>query len=236
MDHDTEKFYKDLDNEIWNMLRNQGYQENPEEARECIELMAPYVNRGIDFDDPEKKARFLTLMQNILNRMMPGTQMFVRDCLLSDEVSALYVPKTILREPGFVDASERHGGLLCTHRVMIISNHMIPLPESKGWGAYVAPRNSYYKVLANYVSGVTGKRLILLLHLPLDGSWKIFEKVDIGDLGGIDIEKTSIERFEKRHIEPNIPELATVEWLKRCIRPVGIDDKNIPYPLEDQLT
>jgi len=232
MDNELEKRIQELDNAIWGILREKEYQENPLEASECIDLMKPIAEKGNDIDDPDKKARFIILLQNIINRMLPGTQFYARDCLLTNEVSALYEPGVILREPGFVDASACHGGLMLTHRVMIISNHMAPIPENMGWELHTAPRNSYYKVLSNYTSKLTDKRMILLFHLPLDGSWKIFETIDFSNMGGFDIIQTSIEMFERRHIEPVIPELSTKEWLYRCAAPVGIYENNVPYPLE----
>jgi hypothetical protein len=74
------------------------------------------------------------------------------------------------------------------------------------------------------------KTQILLLHLPEDEDWKLFQNIVLSLEG--DLIKTSRERFENKCNEAPIPELATEEWLARCAYPLGMDDKGNFFELE----
>ena len=74
------------------------------------------------------------------------------------------------------------------------------------------------------------KTQILLLHLPEDEDWKLFQNIVLS-LEGVLI-KTSRERFENNCNEAPIPELATEEWLARCAYLLGMDDKGNFFELE----
>ena len=157
--------------------------------------------------------------------------MFVRDVNLPDETANKYTPDMIIRERAFVDASHRVMGMVTTHRFAILSNHMASFENFEhgtNWGLCVAQRDSHFKVLAKH--DYCGKTLILLLHLPDDEDWKMFQnvKINIED----DMIATSIERFENKCNLEAIPELATKEWLDRCSFPIGMDDKGDFFELE----
>ena len=176
-------------------------------------------------------------IEQAINDIYPGTQMFVRDCSLTDAQVAQYEIGRILREPGFVDSTHRVMGMATTHRFAIISNHMrdisdaIDDEEKKAWGLCLAQSNSRFKVLDVYE--FEGKTQILLLHLPDDERWWLF--------GGVvmttedDMVETCRERFESKCSAEVIPELATEEWLSRCSYPVGLDDEGVPFDVEIEL-
>ena len=114
-------------------------------------------------------------------------------------------------------------GMVTTHRYGILSNHMVNLTEFEhdtNWGLHVARSGSRFKVLENYE--YHGKTLILLLHLPDDESWKIFQEIQLS----IDEElvENCIERFKNKCFEKPIPELAKKDWLERCAHPIGMDE------------
>jgi hypothetical protein len=166
---------------------------------------------------------FIKKMEVAINKTIPGLTMFVRDVNLTDEITKKYVPDTIVREKAFVDASHRVMGMITTHRFGILSNHMAnfeQIEKGTNWGLCVANRDSRFKVLA--VHEYNGKTLILLLHLPDNDDWKLFQnvKINIED----DMIASSIERFENKCNIEAIPELTTKEWLDRCSFPIGLSD------------
>lgn len=169
--------------------------------------------------------------EKLMNDMLPGLQMFVRDCNLSPVCFSKYKPGMLIREKGFTDASCRVMGMVTTHRYAILSNHMGNLSafeHGTNWGLYVAQRDSHFKVLDVYE--YKDRTQILLLHLPDDDRWKMMENAEF------DIEKQLIQmsrqRFENKSVQEPAPELATEEWLDRCTFPVGMDDHGNLFPLE----
>ena len=180
---------------------------------------------------PMPDDNFIKKMEVVINKTIPGLTMFVRDLNLPDEIAEKYKPDTIIREKAFVDASHRVMGMATTHRYGILSNHMASLENLEhgtNWGLCVANRDSRFKVLA--VHEYNGKTLILLLHLPDDDDWKMFQNVKINIEE--DMIASSIERFENKCNFEAIPELATDEWLKRCSFPIGLNDKGDFFDLE----
>lgn len=176
-------------------------------------------------------AALIQKMQDAVNRTFPGLMMFVRDVNLSDDIAQKYLPGTLIREKAFVDASHRVMGMITTHRYGILSNHMANLESFEhgtNWGLCVANRDSRFKVLT--VHKYCGKTLILLLHLPDDEDWKLFQNVwiNIED----DLISTSIKRFENKCDLEAVPELTTDEWLQRCSFPLGMDDGGNFFELE----
>ena len=162
-------------------------------------------------------------IETVVNQTYPGLTMYVRDTNLSNEISKKYKPGLILLEKAFCDASNRVMGMVTTHRYGILSNHMADLSQfdhGPNWGLHVSKSGSRFKVLENYEC--KGKTLILLLHLPDDETWKLFEKIKINI--DDDITASSIERFEEKCLKDPIPELATIDWLQRCQFPVGMDE------------
>ena len=170
-------------------------------------------------------------IEEATNRTFPGLMMFVRDVDLPDDIAKKYVPGLIIREKAFVDASHRVMGMMTTHRFGILSNHMANFEHFEhgtNWGLCVSKRDSHFKVLA--VHEYCGKTLILLLHLPDDEDWKLFQNVNISIES--EITSSSIERFESKCNLEVIPELATEQWLERCSFPIGMTDKGDFFDLE----
>ena len=84
-------------------------------------------------------------MEALINEILPGLTMYVRDVNLSPELAAKYRAGMIIREKGFTDASNRVMGMLTTHRYAILSNHMGDMREFEhdtNWGLFVAKNNS----------------------------------------------------------------------------------------------
>ena len=162
------------------------------------------------------------LIEKTMNEIFPGIQMFVRDLFMPDELAAKYEPERIIMERGFTDGTNRVMGMMTPYRFTILSNHMPDISfmeHGTNWGLHVARANSHFKILDRYEH--EGKTQILLLHLPDDERWKMFEtmKFSIED----DLIATSRQRFEVKSRSEVVPELATMEWLKRVAKPVGMD-------------
>ena len=64
---------------------------------------------------------------------------------------------------------------------------------------------------------------ILLLHLPDDERWRLFENVELS------IEESIVDecrkRFEDKCLLEPISELAKRDWLDRCVFPLGMSDE-----------
>ena len=173
-------------------------------------------------------------MEPVLNEILPGLTMYVRDADLPEKCAAAYVPGTIIKEPGFTDASCRVMGMKTTHRIAILSNHMADLQQFENgtnWGLHIAKSDSHFKVLDVYEK--KGRIQILLLHLPDDYRWKLFENVAI-NLEEEFIE-TSRQRFENKAFGETVPELVTEEWLARCAAPIGMNEEGISFDLEPMI-
>ena len=170
-------------------------------------------------------------IENVVNRTYPGMAMYVRDANLPDGIFDKYKIGMILRQKGFCDASSRVMGMVTTHRYAILSNHMADLSEFEhgtNWGLHVANIDARFKVLAMHE--FNGKKLILLLHLPDDESWKIFREMEF-NLNDQLVE-TCIERFENKCEAAPIPELAKNDWLERCSFPIGMDEDGNFFDVE----
>lgn len=170
-------------------------------------------------------------LEQLMNEMLPGLQLFARDINLTPEEVACYRVGEVVRNPAFTDATCRVGGMVTTHRYGILSNHMMDLSYAEhgtNWGLCIANRDSHFKVLDIYEH--EGKTQILLLHLPDDYRWKWMEHVNL-DLP-VDIVADSRERFaSKAHAEP-IPEVTSPEWLDRCGFAPGLYIKGELFPNE----
>ena len=122
----------------------------------------------------------IKLFEDLINEILPGLTMYVRDVNLSLVCAKKYEPQTIIMERGFTDASSRVMGMVTTHRYAILSNHMADFGEFEhgtNWGLFVARNNAHFKVLDIYE--YQGRTQILLLHLPDDRRWKLFENVKL---------------------------------------------------------
>ena len=176
----------------------------------------------------------IKLFEDLINEILPGLTMYVRDVNLSLVCAKKYEPQTIIMERGFTDASSRVMGMVTTHRYAILSNHMADFGEFEhgtNWGLFVARNNAHFKVLDIYE--YQGRTQILLLHLPDDRRWKPFEnvKLSIED----QLIKDSRERFENKSVQDPVPELITKEWLARCSSPLGMTDSGVFFDLEPLL-
>ena len=172
--------------------------------------------------------------EKLINEIFPGLTMYVRDVDLAPQVAAKYEPGMIIMERGFTDASCRVMGMVTSYRFAILSNHMADLSQYEhgtDWGLHVARLNAHFKVLDVY--SFQGRTQILLLHLPDDNRWRLFENVNFS------IEAQLIEdsrkRFENKSVLEAVPELATEEWLKRCSSPLGMSESGEFFDLDPIL-
>lgn len=160
--------------------------------------------------------------EEIINEMIPGLMMYVRDVNLDKKIEDRYLPNTIITGKGFTDASKKVKGMKTTHRFSILSNHMddfSSFEKGTNWDLHVANYNSNFLILDKYE--YNGKIQILLLHLYDNEQDKILvdKKTDV--LNNIIIASRKI--FEKKCGLEVIPELATESWINRCSTPIGFD-------------
>ena len=99
------------------------------------------------------------------------------------------------------------------------------------WGLFVALSSSHFLILDKYE--YHGKTQIILLHLPNDKRWKLFQNVKVNVLD--DVVKDTRKRFENKCEAEVIPELATQEWSDRCSAPLGMDEEGNLFDLEPLL-
>lgn len=161
-----------------------------------------------------------------------NAKIYIRDLYLPVEFEEKYKPGIIIREVDEVAASARiRGGLVQSHRYMIVSDHM-KLSKSEpccaNWGMYTADKNSRFKVLDVYKYRYTV--MILLYHLPDDDSWKSFE----GELNSEDMKFAEYCRgiFKSFCSQRATPELVVKDWIKICSSPIGMDDDGVLYDVE----
>ncbi|HHU08207.1 MAG TPA: hypothetical protein GXZ59_07690 [Clostridiaceae bacterium] len=172
----------------------------------------------------------LDLVAETINDTLPSLTMYVRDVNLDAKIAAMYKPGMIIREPGFTDASSLNMGMITTHRYAILSNHMSDFAEfkhEKDWGLFVAERDSHFKVLDVYE--FEGRIQILLLHLPDDNRWRLFEQIVI------DIEEELVStgrvHFESSSLLAPVAALTSRDWLNRTLNPLGISDEGEIFEL-----
>ena len=166
----------------------------------------------------------IKLLQQTINEILPNLNMYARDVELDNKLAMKYKIGMIIKEKGFTDASCRVMGMVTSHRFAILSNHMADLREMEqgtNWGLFVAQRDAHFKVLDIYEH--KGKTQILLLHLPDDERWRLFENVELS------VEESIVadcrKRFEDKCLLEPIPELAKRDWLDRCVFPLGMSDE-----------
>lgn len=169
-------------------------------------------------------------IEKAINEVFPGLTIFARDANLPAGIADIYKKGMILREKAFVDASYRVQGMVTTHRYIILSNHLKDLSNFEhgtNWGLCVANRDSHFKVLGTHC--YNEKTVIVLLHLPDDNRWKLFDGIHISLEE--ELFDKAINSFKQKIERSPIPELTTKEWLQRCEFPIGIDDKGDLWPL-----
>ena len=176
-------------------------------------------------------------LEDAINATYPGLILFVRDVDLASETVAKYTDGAVVRERGFTDATPRLGGMVTTHRYVILSNHMADLDALLGdardanapnWRLHVAGRDSHFKVLGQ--RRFVGKTLIFLLHLPNDKRWRLLANVTLNL--DEDVLSQAITRMEVHLQEAPIPEVTSEDWLHRCRFPLGMSDDGDLFPLD----
>jgi hypothetical protein len=176
-------------------------------------------------------------LDDAINATYPGLTLFVRDVNLPPELSGRYADGLVIRERGFTDATPRLGGMVTTHRYVILSNHMADLdailgadrdPDAPNWRLHVAERDSHFKVLGQ--RRIADAMFIFLLHLPSDERWRLLAAVTLSI--DADVLADAISRMETRLLEAPIPEVTSKPWLDRCRFPVGMSDDGELFPLE----
>lgn len=204
---------KELRDEIRRLCKNEDLIDW--EYTEYLKHQYPYVNHRRDAND--RQSPEYVVMSSVLGRC----SMYVRDVNLKKELAQKYKPGQVIREKGFVDATDRIGAMTTTHRYAILSYQMADFTKfEKGtnWGIHVAKAGSTFKVLDIYE--FEGKTQILLIHVP-DG----FE--DAFNMGADLIKQTvseSRESFRKALSSEVIEEVNSPEWLERLKFPLGMDD------------
>ena len=169
-------------------------------------------------------------IEQIINTTYPGITMLYRDVNLGS-IAKLYKKGMIIKERAFTDASKRGGGIITTHRYAIFSNRYMDaskFEQCTNWGLCIMQSGSHFKVLDVYSK--QEKTQITLLHLP-EKHWEIFTNVKIN----LDEQLVlyTRKRFEELLTSPPVAELTTVDWLKRCSFPLGMDTKGNFYPLDE---
>ncbi|MEG1008820.1 MAG: hypothetical protein RSF67_03220 [Clostridia bacterium] len=170
-------------------------------------------------------------IENIVNKTFVGLTMFVKDINLSEELENKYIPGIILREKGYIDATSVIGGIPTTHRYCILSNHMCDLSQVVSEvinGHCLSKRDGHFKVLDKFK--FNDNTIIILLHLPDDDDWKMFQNTKINFEDEM-ISKTMEIANRKFNLKP-IKEFSTIEWLERCSLPIGISSEGIIFDLE----
>lgn len=179
----------------------------------------------------------LETVKDAINVTYPGLMLLGRDVNLPQELASKYTSGLIVRERAFTDATPRLGGMVTTHRFVIMSNHMVDFDALVGgdddgtvpeWRLHVANRDSRFKVLGK--ADIDGRTLIFLLHLPDDARWRIFAQSDF------DIDEHLLEdalaRMIRRLEQEPIPDVTSERWLERCQFPLGMSDNGDFFPLE----
>lgn len=179
----------------------------------------------------------LASLEDALDATYPGLTLFARDVDLAPELAKKYTIGLVLRERGFVDATLRLGGMVTTHRFVIMSNHLADFdallgkdrdPRTPNWRLHVAAPDSHFKVLGQRKVG--GKTLIFLLHLPGDERWRLLAGATVNLDEGLLAD--ALGRMEALLQQAPIPEVTSALWLDRCRFPLGMSDDGELFPLD----
>lgn len=187
---------------------------------EYLKNAYPYLNHERDPND-KQSAEY-----RVAETIFTQSSRYVRDVNLNPEIAGKYEAGQILTEKGFVDASDKIGGMKTTHRYLILSGYMADLSQFESetnWGIHTANRNSRFKVLDIFEVG--DKTQILLLHLP-DAFESVFENKT-------DVEEEFIERERENFLEDLkkdvVSDLDDGIWIERCRFPIGMSDEGEFY-------
>ncbi len=157
----------------------------------------------------------------VIETTFENASRYVRDVNLDEKLAGKYEPGQIIHERAFVDASSRIGGMVTSHRYLILSSYMADFSlfeQGTNWGLHTANRDSNFKVVDIFTVG--DKTQILLLQLP-EGFEEVFEN-------RTEVEEEFIER-ERENFKDDlnkdiIEDLASDLWLRRCEFPLGMSD------------
>lgn len=158
----------------------------------------------------------------VIESTFDSASRYVRDVNLNPKLAEKYEIGQIILEKGFVDASSRIGGMMTTHRYLILSGYMVDFSafeQDTNWGLHVAKNGSKFKVVDIYTVG--DKTQILLLQLP-EGFERVFENRTDVEEEFIEMERENFENDLKKEV---VEELSTELWLQRCEFPLGMSDE-----------
>ena len=183
---------------------------------EYLKNAYPYLSHERDAND-RQSAEY-----RVVESTLSCSSRYVRDVNLAENLASKYEPGQILTEKAFVDASSRIGGMVTSHRYLILSQFMLDLSQFEdgtSWGINVANSGSRFKVLDIFT--VDGKTQILLLHLP-NGFDGVFEdKRDVED----EFIQRERENFKEDVKKDPIEDLTDDVWIGRCGFPIGMSDE-----------
>ena len=187
---------------------------------EYLKHAYPYINHTRDPND-EQSAEY-----RVVSSVFTASSRYVRDANLDEELAGKYEIGQILTEKAFVDASSRIGGMVTSHRYLILSQFMADFSrfeDKTNWGIHVAKNGSKFKVLDIFEHD--GKTQILLLQLP-DGFKGVFDNRTNIEESVIKRERENFKKDIKRDI---ITDLADEVWLQRVSFPIGMSDEGEFY-------
>ena len=188
------------------------------EYTEYLQHKNPYENNHVPQRDVNDRQ---SPEYRVIESTFENASRYVRDVNLDSKLAEKYEIGQIIQEKAFVDASNRIGGMITTHRYLILSGYMADFSgfeQGTDWGLHVAKKDSRFKVVDIYTVG--DKTQILLLQLP-EGFEGVF-------VNRTEVEEEFIER-ERKNFEEDlkkdiIEDLAEDLWLKRCDFPLGMSD------------
>ena len=188
------------------------------EYTEYLQNKNPYENNHVPQRDVNDKQ---SPEYRVIETTFENASRYVRDVNLDSKLADKYEIGQIILEKAFVDASSRIGGMITTHRYLILSGYMADFSgfeQGTDWGLHMAKKDSRFKVVDIYTVG--DKTQILLLQLP-EGFEGVF-------VNRTEVEEEFIER-ERKNFEEDlkkdvIEDLADDLWLKRCEFPLGMSD------------
>ena len=183
---------------------------------EYLKHASPDYSRRRDVNDEQSPE------YRVVSSVFASSSRYVRDANLDDGLAQKYEIGQILTEKAFVDASSRIGGMVTSHRYLILSQFMADFSrfeEKTNWGLHVAKNGSRFKVLDIFEHD--GKTQILLLQLP-DGFDGVFDKKTKIEEQFIERER---ENFKQDLKKDPVTDLADEVWLERVSFPIGMSDE-----------
>ncbi|MBY0488777.1 MAG: hypothetical protein K2R93_02940 [Gemmatimonadaceae bacterium] len=176
--------------------------------------------------------------EDAINATYSGLMLLARDVNLPPQLGERYTSGLVIRERAFTDATVRLGGMVTSHRFVILSNHMVDFDmllgdqreaDAPDWQLHVANRDSRFKVLGQ--CELEGRIHIFLLHLPDDERWRLLAEVQLDIDEGILAD--AADRMAGRVSQRPIPEVTSEAWLDRCRFPIGMTEEGELFPLDE---